>query len=323
MTRIDGGEHVRTVTLRARIGDVDRSLRRFDDGLASYTTALRIERAQLPPDHTIIGGTLLRLGDLQRRMGRYDDADRSLTEALAILGKKGTHSGQYAQALQFHADLARAQGRPDVSVERYRAAFEVFRTTVGDGVYTWLAALKLVEGLIDAERLDEADPIAIDATANLRRVAGENDYDVAYSSSVMGALRRAQGRDAEAAALFRTNLALLLKIYGDAHSEVAQARVALAGCLVALREEEARREAAELIETAKTAFEGPTLRDDGGTERFLGLLYLERATLRRDTGDAAGARSDVADAIRRLQAPADARALRRAQALGRTLDVRA
>jgi serine/threonine-protein kinase len=321
--RIDGGEHVRTVTLRARIGDVDRSLRRFDDGLASYNTALRIERAQLPPDHMIIGGTLLRLGDLQRRMGRYDDADRSLVEALEILGKKGTHSGQYAQALQFHADLARAQGRADVSVERYRAAFEVFHKTVGDGVYTWLAALKLVEGLIEAGRLGEADPIAVDATANLRRIAGDNDYDVAYSSSVMGALRRAQGRDAEAAAHFRTNVALLAKIYGDAHSEVAQARVALAGCLVALREEEARREAAELLETARTAFEAPALKEDGGTERFLGALYLERATLRRDSGDTAGARSDVADAIRRLQAPADARALKRAQMLGRTLDVRA
>ncbi|HVT33871.1 MAG TPA: tetratricopeptide repeat protein, partial [Rhodanobacteraceae bacterium] len=323
VTRIDGGEHVRTVALRARIGDVDRSLRRFDDGLASYETALRIERAQLPPDHAIIGGTLLRLGDLQRRMGRYDDADRSLSESLAILGKKGTHSGQYAQALQFHADLARAQGRADVAVERYRASFDVFRETVGDGVYTWLTALKLVEGLIETGRLDEADQIAVDAVARLKRVADDNDYDVAYSSSVMGALRRAQGRDAEAAALFRTNLELLARIYGDAHSEVAQARVALAGCLVALREEEAHREAAVLLETAKAAFEAPALKDDDGTERFLGVLYLERATLRHDTGDIAGARRDIADAIRRLQAPADARALKRARTLGRSLDVRA
>jgi serine/threonine-protein kinase len=322
VTRIDGGEHVRTVTLRARTGDVERSLRRFDDALASYETALRIERAQLPPDHAIIGGTLLRLGDLQRRMRRYEDADRSFSESLAIL-RKGTLSGQYAQALQFHADLARAQGRVDVAIERYRASFEAFRKTVGDGVYTWLTALKLVEGLIDAGRLDEAEPIAVDAVAKLQRVSGDNDYDVAYTSSVMGDLRRAQGRYAEAAALFRTNLALLAKIYGEAHSEVAQARVSLAGCLIALREEAGQREAAALLETAKTALEAPAVRDDGGTERFLGALYLERATLRRDTGDTAGARSDITDAIRRLQAPADARTLRRAQTVGRSLAVRA
>jgi eukaryotic-like serine/threonine-protein kinase len=321
VTRIDGAEHVRTVTLRARIGDVDRSLRRFDDALVNYDAALAIERAQLPADHAYIGGTLLRLGDLQRRMGRYDDADRSLSESLAILGK-GTTSGNYAQALQFHADLARAQGRVDVAVTRYRASFDAFHKTVGDGVYTWLTALKLVEGLIEADRLDEAETIAIDAAAKLRHVAGDNDYDVAYTSSVMGALRRAQGRDAEAAAHFRTTIAMLVKIYGEAHSEVAQARVSLAGCLVALRDEEARHEAAALLETAKASFEAPAMKDDDGTERFLGVLYLERATLRRDAGDTAGARSDIADALRRLNAPADARPLKRARTLGRTLNVR-
>jgi serine/threonine-protein kinase len=322
VTRIDGGEHVRTVTLRARIGDVHRSLRRFDDALASYETALRIERAQLPPDHAIIGGTLLRFGDLQRRMGRYDDADRSLTESLSILGT-GAVSGQYAQALQFHAELARAQGHVDVAIERYRASFEAFRKTVGDGVYTWLTALKLVEGLIEARRLDEAEPIAADAIAKLARVSGDNEYDTAYTSSVMGALRHAQGREAEAATLFRTHLALLTKSYGEAHVEVAQARVSLASCLVALHEEDARSEAAVLLETAKTSLENASRDGDAGSERALGLLYLERATLRRDAGDAAGARGDVAEAMRRLTAPASAQSLERAKALGRTLGVRA
>ena len=321
VTRIDGGEHVRTVTLRSRIGDVLRSQRKFEESLRNYETALRIERAQLAPNHMMVGGTLLRLGDLQRRMALYDDADRSLTEALSIL--KAPRSGQYAQALQFHGDLARAQGRFDVAVERYRGSLDAFRASVGDGIYTWLTALKLVEGLIDAGRLDEADPIATEAVAAIAHASGDNSYDTAYTSSVMGDLRRAQGRHAEAAALFRTNLGLLVKIYGDAHSEVAQARVALAGCLVALGEEDARREAAVLLETAKTSLEGPDHESDDATQGALGVLYLERATLRRDTGDAAGARSDIADAIHRLQAPAAARSLTRAQKLGRSLDVRA
>jgi serine/threonine-protein kinase len=267
------------------------------------------------------GGTLLRLGDLQRRMARYDDADRSLSEAISIL--KAPRSGQYAQALQFHGDLARTQGHFDLAVERYRGSLDAFRASVGDGIYTWLTELKLVEGLIDAGRLDEADPIASEAVTALSRVSGDNGYDQAYSSSVMGALRRAQGRDTEAAELYRTHLELITKIYGDAHSEVAQARVALAGCLIALREEAGRREAAVLLETAKAVLEAPAASDESSTGRALGALYLERATLRRDTGDAAGARSDVADAILRLQAPADARVLKRAQTLARTLDVRA
>ncbi|HKE49264.1 MAG TPA: serine/threonine-protein kinase, partial [Rhodanobacteraceae bacterium] len=56
VTRIDGGEHVRTVTLRSRIGDVLRSQRKFDESLENYETALRIERAQLPANHMMVGG---------------------------------------------------------------------------------------------------------------------------------------------------------------------------------------------------------------------------------------------------------------------------
>jgi serine/threonine-protein kinase len=322
VSRADGGEHVRTVTLRARIGDVQRSLRAFDDALASYTKAIEIERAQLPPEHAIIGGTLLRLGDLQRRMGRYEDADRSFAESLAILGK-GTTSGQYAQALQFYADLARAQGRTDVAVERYRAAFEAFHKTVGDGVYTWLTALKLAEGLIEAERLDEADRVAAEAIAKLSQALGDSDYDVAFAASVMGALRHAQGREPEAVDHFRTNLALIVKLYGASHLEVLQTQVSLAASLAAQRDDNARQEAATLLEAAKVSLEAPEHAGDASTQSSLGRLYLERATLRSASGDTPGARSDVAEAIRRLQAPSDARRLKRAHALARTLDTRA
>ncbi len=151
----------------------------------------------------------------------------------------------------------------------------------------------------------------------------DNDYDTAYVSSVMGTLRRAQGRDAEAALQFRTNLALLIKIYGESHIEVAQTRVSLAGCLVAQQRDEARKEAATLLEVAKVSLEDPSRAADAGTESSLGKLYLERATLRNDSGDVDGARADVADAMRLLKAPADARSLKRAQALNRKLSLRA
>ena len=318
VTRKDGDEHVRTVTLRAKIGDVLRVQRRFDEALAMYETALRIERAQLPPGHYVVGGTLLRLGDLQRRMLRFEDADRSLTESLAILSK--TNSGQYAQALQFHGDLARAQGRLAIAIERWRAARDMFRVSNGDGIYTWITTLKIVEGLTEAGGLDEAETLAAEAVAAIARL-GNNPYDAAYSSSVVGALRHAQGRDVEAAALFRRNIELLTQIYGEQHGEVAQARVALAGCLVALHDAEAREEAAALLETAKGVLESAERGGDPDSAGKLGLLYVERASLRLDAGDTAGARADLPEAARRLQAPASARALQRAQALGRRLNI--
>jgi serine/threonine-protein kinase len=319
ISRQDGGEHVRTVTLRSKIGDVLRVQRKFDEALASYGTALRIERAQLPSGHFIVGGTLLRLGDLQRRMLHFDDADRSLTESIAILSK--TKSGQYAQALQFHGDLARAQGRLEIAIERWRASRDVFREATGEGIYTWLTTLKVAEGLTEAGRLDEAEKLGNEAVAAIARL-GNNPYDVAYSSSVMGALRHAQGRESESVALFRRNLELLTKIYGENHGEVAQARVALAGSLVTLREAEARDEAATLLESAKGSLEIAERDGDQDSTSMLGVLYLERAALRLDAGDAAGARADVVEAMHRLQAPASARALQRAQAIGRKLNIR-
>ena len=51
------------------------------------------------------------------------------------------------------------------------------------------------------------------------------------------------------------------------------------------------------------------------------MLYLERAVLRLDTGDTAGARADIVEATHRLQAPASARSLQRAQAIGRKLNI--
>ena len=318
ITRKDGGEHIRTVTLRAKIGDVLRVQRRFDDALAMYETALRIERAQLPPGHFVVGGTLLRLGDLQRRMLRFEDADRSLTESIAILSK--TKSGQYAQALQFHGDLARAQGHLEVAIERWRASRDMFRESNGDGVYTWITTLKVVEGLTEAGRLDEAETLGNDAVAAIGRL-GDNPYDVAYSSSVMGALRHAQGRESESVALFRRNIELLTKIYGEQHNEVAQARVALAGSLVALHEAESRNEAATLLESAKASLEIAERGGDQGSTSMLGVLYLERAVLRLDTGDTAGARADIVEATHRLQAPASAHSLQRAQAIGRKLNI--
>jgi tetratricopeptide (TPR) repeat protein len=319
ISRQDGGEHVRTVTLRSKIGDVLRVQRRYDDALATYETALRIERAQLTPGHFIVGGTLLRLGDLQRRMQRFDDADRSLTESIAILSK--TKSGQYAQALQFHGDLARAQGQIQIAIERWRASRDMFRESTGDGIYTWLTTLKVVEGLTEAGRLDEAETLGNEAVTAIAKL-GDNPYDVAYSSSVMGALRHAQGREVESVALFRRSVGLLTKIYGEQHGEVAQERVALAGSLVALHEADARSEAATLLESAKGTLEGAEHAGDHDSTSKLGVLYLERAVLRMDAGDTTGARADVVEAMHRLQAPGSARSLRRAIVIGRKLNIR-
>jgi serine/threonine-protein kinase len=290
--------------------------RRYAEALPEYEAAVRIERELLPPGHAILGATLLRLGDLQRRMRRLEDADRSLSEAIGMLER--TRSGQYAQALQFHAGLARAQGRFDLAAERYRASFEAFRAASGDSVYTWLTALAQIESLVDAGRLGEADSVATAAIAALASMPAD-PYAKLYEANAIGLLRHVQGRIADAITLRRRGLDGLLQMYGADHAEVPQARIALAASLVADGGVEQRREADRLLADASAVLERS---EDLDAAAMLGVACLERSRILQAEGDAAAARVELAQALQRLQRrPEDARPLREARALARELGV--
>ncbi|HET6546530.1 MAG TPA: serine/threonine-protein kinase [Rhodanobacteraceae bacterium] len=317
VARSNGEDHVRTAMLRANIGDVLRVQHKYPEALAEYETALRIERAALPADHLYVGGTLLRLGDLQRRTGQLEAAEHSFAESLAILGK--TPSGQYAQALQTWGSLARAEGKFDLAVERYRKSFDVFRATTGDSIYTWLTALIEVGTLTDAGRYGEADRRAAEALAALARVAPDDNYNNTYAASVVGALRYAEGRYDEAIPELRRALQGLQQIYGADHAEIAEARVALAASLLAKNEDALRVEAAALLEAAIETF---TRAGDAGTEPKLGRAYLERGHLALDSGDRTAARVDIGKAIARLQSPEYAPRLQQAKLLARQMGLR-
>ena len=313
VARNNGEDHVRTAMLRTNLGDILRVQRKYEEALREYEIALRIERATLPADHAYLGGTLLRFGDLQRRTGNFEAADRAFAESIAILGK--TPSGQYAQALQTYGSLARAQGQFELAAQRYRKSFEAFRAATGDSVYSWYSALLEVSALTDLARFKEADERAAEAAAALGRISHDT-YDTMYVANVVGALRQAEGRHDEAIPLLREALQGVQKIYDKDHAEIAQARVALAGSLVAKRDPALREEAGGLIEMA---IESLTRAGDAGSEPMLGAAYLERGRLRLQAGDEQAARKDIGDAIARLRSPAVAPRLRQARDVAQRL----
>lgn len=315
VARNNGEDHVRTAMLRTNLGDVLRVQRKYEEALREYETALKIERATLPPDHAYLGGTLLRLGDLQRRTGDFQAADRSFAESLTILGK--TPSGQYAQALQTYGSLARAQGQFELAAQRYRKSFDVFRAATGDSVYTWYSALLEVGALVDLAKFKQADVRAAEAAAALARIS-HDAYDTTYVANVLGSLRQAEGRHDEAIPLLRQALQGVEKIYEKDHAEVAQARVALAGSLIAKRDPALHEEAGGLIETA---IESLTRSGDAGSEPMLGSAYLERSRLRLQTGNQQAARKDIGEAIARLQSPASTPRLRQAREVAQELGI--
>lgn len=315
VARSNGEDHVRTAMLRTNIGDVLRVQHKYDEALTQYETALRIERASLAPDHVYIGGTLLRLGDLYRRIGKFEEAERSFAESLAILGK--SPSGQYAQALQTYGSLARAEGKFDLAVERYRKSFEAFRASTGDSIYTWLTALAEAASLTDAGRYDEADARVSEAQAALARLAPDDNYNNTYAASVLGTLRHAQGRYAEAIPILRRALAGVSQIYDADHAEIALSRTALAASLLATRDAEAVAEADTLIAVAIATL---TRVADAGSGPMLGAAYLERARLNELRGNRDAARTDVELALARLDAPEHSNRRRQAEELARQLN---
>lgn len=316
--RASGEEHVRTAMLHASIADVLRVLDREDEALGEYEAALRVVRAQLPSGHATIGSMLTRMADLQRRRGDLDAAERAIDEAVPILAA-GQASGPYAQALQFQGDLLLARGRVDEAVRRYTQAVETFRAATGDSVYAVTSTLKRAGALVRAGRLAQADAVCADAKRILGGLA-KDEYVNGYAASVLGELRHAQARYREAAEQQRIVLALMTKIYASDHPQIAAARIALAASLVAMRDASSRAQAASLLEDARAALERPDRKADPA---LLGELYLARATLRLDSGDAAGARTDIGKAIPRLAEPPSENAQRRARALARRLGVRA
>ncbi len=311
-----GEDHARGTLLQTSIGDVLRVQRRYAEALPAYEASLRIARRQLPAGHRLIGATLIRLGDLQRRMRRFDEADASLTEAIAILSvSKG---GQYAQALQFHAGIARGRGQFDLAAERYGAAFEAFRASTGDSVYTWLTALVRVQALVDAGRLGDADALAREAGTAFARMP-EDPYAKVYQANVMGLVRHEQGRFAEAIEQRRSALQGLLAMYAADHAEVLDARVSLASSLVATGGVAERAEASRLVDEAGSLL---SAKDDPDASAMYGNALLERSRIRLAEGNASAARADLDEALDRLgQRPEDARRLREARAFARTLGV--
>lgn len=312
VTGSSGDEHVRTAVLHMNIGDVLRVQRKYEEARGQYEIALRAERSALPNDHLILGATLLRLGDLHRRTGDFAAADRAFAESIAILSK--TPSGQYAQALQTYGNLARAQGQFELAAQRFRQSFEAFQAATGDSVYTWLTAMLEVGALTDAGRLEEADALGTRASATLARISPDDAYNTMYVGTIMGALRNAQGRYSEALPLQRSALDHAQGIYEKDHAEIAQARVALAGSLIAMQDAALLEEAAALVDSA---IDSLTRAGDAGSEPMLGVAYLERSRLHLQTGDQQSARKDIGEAIARLQSPEFSPRLRQAKALAR------
>ncbi len=281
-----GADHVRTIAFHSQLGDLLRYQRRFDEGLVHVESALRIARAQLPANHPMIGSLLHRLADTQRRMGRLDDAALSFAESAGLLAPAG--GPQYAQLMQTYATLAAATGERQLAIDRLRISVDAFRKATGDSPHTLLTELALVEALAVAGELAEAERLGAKAAAAVAETMPADSYEAGYSGSVIGRLRFLQGRFDEAIVLQRRTLAFLVSLYGEGHLDVAEARLRLAGTLLARAQPVDEPELADLAERAL-----PIVVEAATKPALIAEAHLLRAALALRGGERARARNEL------------------------------
>jgi tetratricopeptide (TPR) repeat protein len=124
--------------------------------------------------------------------------------------------------------------------------------------------------LVQARRLDEAEPLIHEALAARRRVSGEEHPETLIALSNLGLLVEKQGKLAEAEQLDRETLGKFRKVLGDDHPNTLNAIANLASLL---RAEGKPAEAEPLYREALA-----------GMERKLGKGHARTASLRLGLG---------------------------------------
>ncbi|HEY0483779.1 MAG TPA: serine/threonine-protein kinase [Kofleriaceae bacterium] len=97
-------------------------LRRWDEALATYDRALRIDRAQLASDDLAVTGVLLGRGLTLGHLGRLDEAAAAYDEVIALYARVGGNTYNLPSALVNRAELAARRGRCEAAIADHARA---------------------------------------------------------------------------------------------------------------------------------------------------------------------------------------------------------
>jgi eukaryotic-like serine/threonine-protein kinase len=268
---------------------------RQQESLTHFAAALDLQRASLGPRHIEVAFTLIPYGYLLSEMRRYPEAERGLREAIRILEpidhyEIGTARNYLGFSLTGQERYAEAE-QQFLEVERFR------RKKLGDDhPLVWGAHLSQGIAQLRLGRLDEAEKTLSQVVAYFGRTLPEGD---AHRSALglLGEVARGQGRNAEALEMHRRALAMELKLFGATpHPGVASSHYQIALDLMALGTTASLAEARAEIDQA-SAMLGQV--DPGHPRMDKYLVASGRIALAM--GDAARARRDLAEAVRRYR----------------------
>jgi tetratricopeptide (TPR) repeat protein len=176
------------------------------------------------------------LGSLRRMQGRLDEARPLLEEARLLFLDAGA-AGEAAWSVVLLGWIAVTAGDTETAERSFREAVRVFAANEDFGRLCE-AQRALAEVLLQAGQIEHAERLALSAHAN---VSSHDRTSRSSTTTTLGLVRAAQGRDDEAEALLREAIALLPS--ADYRLLEVQALVALAEFLRARGRDD---EAAEL-----------------------------------------------------------------------------
>jgi class 3 adenylate cyclase/tetratricopeptide (TPR) repeat protein len=166
------------------------SLTRQASELAQASGSVRARAAAL--------GTQAWLDEIQ---GRYADAERCYRELIQLYTDIGNSAG-VGSAQMYLGRLLQACGRGDESEAALREAVRTLKR-VGDRGHLCEAQRFLAQTLVSRGKVDEAERLALQA---IETVGPEDQLSVWTTRMALGAVRAAQGRDAEAEQLLRDSV---------------------------------------------------------------------------------------------------------------------
>jgi tetratricopeptide (TPR) repeat protein len=164
------------------------------------------------------------LGIVYKDTGRYIAANHAYNTALGlIIAAHGPDDPATAALWHNLAGLAQARGHPHQAIPLATRAVELRERQLGPHHYLVAEDLAVLgAALLDADRVDDAEPLFHRALAIFRARHPAHRYDVAVNLANLAACRYARGDARAAAELIREGLAIRKLILGADHPEIAR-----------------------------------------------------------------------------------------------------
>ncbi|MHC4698110.1 MAG: tetratricopeptide repeat protein, partial [Planctomycetota bacterium] len=234
------GDNELLLAERLRVG----GLYMFDDGYyfgaeRLFLEALELYRRLLGEEHEYVAYILGYLGNLYYRQGKFEHAEQKYRAALEIWRNTLDNEDlRAANTLHTLATVLHARGDVVNASEALRDSLAVYETVAVAEIPAILdIKCDLAAALTDLDRLDEAEPLAMEALTVARELFDEHHSTTALAMQTMGLLLTKQGHPEQAEPTLRRCVQILgeLDLAKHLRWRIAQAESTLGYSLLKLK----------------------------------------------------------------------------------------